>query len=149
MSATEIGKNVFAAIGIAAIGVVGTIGSGAFGYWNTDRNQDIQMVNIALSILGGENKDTSFEGRMFALYVLEKYADVKINNKAEWATSGTLPKDIYVPGYSGGGGAGGNGNGNGNGSGSEDGCVDVLGIFGSSCGQGGSAGDDSGARNRN
>ena len=91
---------VLTTIGAAAVGALATIWTGAFGYWNTDRGQDIQMVNIALSILGGENKDSSIPGRKFALRVLEKYAEVEIPETEfeQWATVGTLPASIYRPG---------------------------------------------------
>ena len=99
MSAIDIGKNIFAAIGIASVGAIGTIATGAFGYWNTDRSQDIQMVSIALSILAGENKDTSLPGRKFALRVLEEHAKVDIPDKEfeDWAAIGTLPSVLYQP----------------------------------------------------
>ncbi len=86
-------------IGAAAVGALATIWTGAFGYWNTDRGQDIQMVNIALSILGGEIKDqdTSEPGRRFALRLLQKYAEVEIPDTEfdSWAKDGTLPETVY------------------------------------------------------
>lgn len=95
-------KIVAAGIGAAAVGALATIATEAFGYWNTDRDQDIQMVNIALSILGGEVKDQdkSEPGRKFALRLLRKYADVEIPETEfnEWARDGTLPPDVYRPG---------------------------------------------------
>lgn len=85
----------------AAIGALGTIWTSAFGYWNKDRELDIQMVNIALSILGGENKETSLPGRKFAVDLLETYSRVPIDDgdALKWAETGTLPPDVWRPGW--------------------------------------------------
>jgi hypothetical protein len=79
----------------AIIGVVGTIVVGSFGYFNKDRELDIQMVNVGLSILRGEvtgNEDT-YQARRFALRLLKKYAAVEIpdNEFNDWAQTGTTP----------------------------------------------------------
>lgn len=87
------------AIGGAIVGSAATIVTGAFGYLNTNRGQDIQMVNIALSILGGDNKDTSVPGRKFALRALREYTQVNIPDDEfeQWALSGTLPEEVFRP----------------------------------------------------
>jgi hypothetical protein len=85
-----------AAVGAGVTAVAAMVASG-LGYLNTDRSQDIQMVNIALSILGGENKETSLPGRKFALAALERFSGVEISDAdfEAWARTGTLPDDIY------------------------------------------------------
>jgi len=84
-------------MGVAALGSIATIWTGAFGYWNTDRSHDIEMVRISLSIMQGENKETSLQGRKFALRALEKYSDVKIPEEEFeiWAKSGTIPETVF------------------------------------------------------
>lgn len=86
-------RTFFVSIGGAIIGATATIAVGAFSYANKDKELDIQLVNIGLSILSGENKGTDAEpGRRFALRLLEKYANVEIpDDEFEiWAARGTL-----------------------------------------------------------
>jgi hypothetical protein len=85
----------------AILAAFATICTGAFGYWNKDREQDIQMVNIALSMLGGPVKDSPETGRRFAIRVLEKYAKVEVPDEEFdiWAKVGTLSDGIYRPVY--------------------------------------------------
>ncbi|MCB1452864.1 MAG: hypothetical protein KDJ43_04385 [Rhizobiaceae bacterium] len=73
--------------------VATTIGA-TYTYWNADRSLDIEMVRISLSILSGENKDTSLNGRKFALRALSRYSDIDIpkGEFEEWASTGTLPE---------------------------------------------------------
>lgn len=86
------------------------VAGSAVTYWNTDRGHDIDMVRISLSILGGENEDTSIYGRRFALRALEQYADIDIPDDEfeNWARSGTIPDaewigtSYYAPGWFGG-----------------------------------------------
>ncbi len=94
----EFATVVVTSLGAGTVAAIATIWASAFGYWNKNRSQDIEMVNIALSILGGDNKDTSKPGRRFALRVLEKYAGVDIpkDEFEEWSNSGTLPADLYI-----------------------------------------------------
>ncbi|MBL4645274.1 MAG: hypothetical protein JKY99_02315 [Rhizobiales bacterium] len=68
--------------------------AGALGYFNQDRSHDIDMVKIALSILQGENKDTSLQGRKFALRTLAKYSEIAIpaDEFDSWAANGTIPE---------------------------------------------------------
>ncbi|MBO6637326.1 MAG: hypothetical protein JJ920_05260 [Roseitalea sp.] len=89
----ETTKTIIVSVVSAALGSAATIAVGLFGYWNTDRSHDIEMVRISLSILGGENKDTSLNGRRFALRALEKYAGVEIPSDEfnDWAATGTIP----------------------------------------------------------
>ena len=83
----------------AVVGALVTAGATAYaaslGYFNKDRELDIQMVNVGLSILRGEatgDKD-SLQSRRFALRLLRKYADVDIPDEElqEWADKGTTP----------------------------------------------------------
>ncbi|KKC34540.1 hypothetical protein [Devosia psychrophila] len=81
-------------IGASTITVVGVLGSAATGYWNKDRELDIQMVNVSLSILRADTKGTEGEiPRRFALRTLEKLSGVDIPDAEfeAWAKGGTLP----------------------------------------------------------
>ncbi len=64
------------------------------GYFNRDRELDLEMVKISLSILSGENKDSSAPGRRFALRSLEKYSGVEIppDDFNSWVQNGTVPE---------------------------------------------------------
>ncbi len=105
------GKNVVAAIVGALFGAVATILVGAFAYWNENRAQDIEMVQIGLSILNGtqvEGKEREF-ARKFAINLLREYGgvDIPANEATEWAkaeggvpyadtrTSGKTPWQIH------------------------------------------------------
>lgn len=75
------------------IGVAAAIAATWAGFLNKDRELDIEMVRLSLSILAGENKDTSASGRRFALRALEKYSGIDIppDDFELWVASGTLP----------------------------------------------------------
>lgn len=70
-----------------------TLSTAAFGYWNKDRELDIEMVRVSLSILAGENKETSLQGRRFALRALKQYSriDIPDDEFETWAKNGTVP----------------------------------------------------------
>ncbi|TKB12801.1 MAG: hypothetical protein E5V75_23985 [Mesorhizobium sp.] len=57
-----------------------------------DRQLDIEMVKLALNILGGETSDHTQQSRQFAINLLEKYSGVEIGDKAKqaWVTTGTV-----------------------------------------------------------
>lgn len=78
----------------ALITSIATTIAATYTYWNTDRSLDIEMVRISLSILSGENQDTSLNGRKFALRSLAKYSDVEIPDDEfeQWALTGTVPE---------------------------------------------------------
>lgn len=86
-------KEIIIGLLTAVLTVIGTIAASSLGYFNKDRELDLEMVRISLSILGGENKDTSAQARRFALRALEKYSGVDIpeNDFAAWAENGTVP----------------------------------------------------------
>src|SRR3954462_1752863 len=82
-------------------GIVGTVGTLAaalvaawFGYLNKDRELDIEMVRVSLSILTGENKETSLPGRRFALKALDQYSGIRIPDQDEWARNGTVTPNV-------------------------------------------------------
>ncbi|MCO7728646.1 hypothetical protein NJB93_18845 [Brucella intermedia] len=58
----------------------------------TDRQSDIELVKLALNILGGEVSDKTRESRKFAVSLLNKYSGVVINPDMgeQWAESGTV-----------------------------------------------------------
>ncbi|UCI21082.1 hypothetical protein FJ970_09070 [Mesorhizobium sp. B2-1-8] len=80
----------------AVVGAIATVWTGAFGYWNKNRELDIEMVRVSLSILAGENKDTSLPGRKFALRALSRYSGVEIPDEEfdKWASTGTVPPSL-------------------------------------------------------
>ena len=64
------------------------------GYLNKNRELDIQMVNVSLSILRGDSKGTESEmARRFALRALGKYSGVEIPAEEfdAWVSGGTVP----------------------------------------------------------
>ncbi|MCH6205251.1 hypothetical protein L3V16_15550 [Brucella ciceri] len=58
----------------------------------SDRQSDIEMVKLALNILGGEISDKTKESRIFAVEVLKKFSNVSIDDgvASDWAASGTV-----------------------------------------------------------
>jgi hypothetical protein len=79
-------------------GVIGgavTLGGSHLAYSNKDKELDIQLVNVGLSILRGEatgDKETE-PARRFALRLLREYTEVEIPEEEyeKWATKGTTP----------------------------------------------------------
>lgn len=59
---------------------------------NSDRQSDIEMVKLALNILGGDISDKTQQSRKFAVSLLEKYSGVMIDeiSSATWARVGTV-----------------------------------------------------------
>lgn len=84
----------FTAVATLVVGV----STGAFSYFNKDRELDLKMVDISLTILSGDH-DTknSLEARKFALRALSKYADVEIPDTEleTWANQGILPQGSF------------------------------------------------------
>lgn len=79
----------------ASFGAAATIFTGAFDYFNRDRELDIQMMQIGLSIMRGEgtgNKE-SIPARTYAISLLEEYGNVTLDKqiKKTWAEDGTTP----------------------------------------------------------
>lgn len=65
-------------------GAVALAGS-TFTYWNKNRELDIRMVDVALTILSAKDESTkSTYARHYALDLLDKYGGVPIGYKAEW-----------------------------------------------------------------
>ncbi|MBN7755554.1 hypothetical protein JYP46_01850 [Nitratireductor aquimarinus] len=93
---SELKSTILASIAGAAVGAIATISTGAFGYMNKDRELDIEMVQVSLSILQGENTETSIPGRKFALRSLAKFTGIEIPDSEfeEWARTGTLPRIV-------------------------------------------------------
>lgn len=76
------------------IGSIVTAGVAALGYFSKDRELDIRMVEISLSILKGEaTGDNTLDARRFALQALHQYSGVPIASDVleRWATNGKLP----------------------------------------------------------
>ncbi|MDL2202046.1 hypothetical protein QQF51_05100 [Brucella intermedia] len=101
------------AIGAAVIAAIGTIiTAGTTGYsayltaqiqkQTSDRQSDIEMVKLALNILGGDISDKTQESRTFAVSLLEKYSGVPIDKstKASWSERGTVIFSSKVLGLS-------------------------------------------------
>ncbi|WHO22653.1 hypothetical protein G6L90_06740 [Agrobacterium tumefaciens] len=91
-------KEIITAIVTAIFTAIGVVGAASFGYFNKDRELDIEMVRVSLNILSGEAKDTSVPGRRFALRTLEKYSGVEIpvEELKEWAERGTIPTGAWA-----------------------------------------------------
>lgn len=86
----EFVKVVFAGL----IGGAVTLAGQALGYWNKDRELDIRMVDVALTILSAKDDGTKTrQARLYALNLLDTYGRVDISekDKAEWADSGQVP----------------------------------------------------------
>lgn len=84
------------AAGVAG-GIIALFGS-TFDYFNRGRELDIRMVDVALTILAGENKGTDSEpARLYALSLLNEYGGVPITiaDRQKWAKSGDLPIGIF------------------------------------------------------
>ncbi|ATU92752.1 hypothetical protein [Phyllobacterium zundukense] len=56
------------------------------------RQLDIEMVKLALNILGGEISDKTKQSRSFAVQVLQKYSGVELTDDvvADWVSTGTV-----------------------------------------------------------
>ncbi|MFN0191856.1 MAG: hypothetical protein ACKVP5_07740 [Aestuariivirga sp.] len=85
-------------ISIPLLSAVLAAGGGFLGattsYWNKDRELDIRMVDVALTILSGKDEGTKTkQAKAYALDLLEKYGGVEIVDEAElaWANGGELP----------------------------------------------------------
>lgn len=59
---------------------------------NSDRQSDIEMVKLALNILGGEISDKTHQSRQFAVTLLQRYSGVDIDELSSkaWAETGTV-----------------------------------------------------------
>lgn len=59
---------------------------------NQRRQQDFDMVKLALSILGGEISDKTDNSRAFALQLLQKYSGIQLGDAEiqKWRVSGTV-----------------------------------------------------------
>lgn len=92
-------SKLFAAGAIAALA---TIVVGYFTFFNTSRELDIRMVELSLSILGGEKGGVDTDetdgfgeyevARRFAVRALKRYAGVTLSDEEEkaWAESGSV-----------------------------------------------------------
>ncbi|UXN61574.1 hypothetical protein [Phyllobacterium zundukense] len=56
------------------------------------RQLDIEMVKLALNILGGDISDKTNQSRQFAVQVLQRYSGVELKDEvvAEWVKTGTV-----------------------------------------------------------
>jgi hypothetical protein len=96
----SLGTSLISGVAGAAIGAFATVATGAFGYLNKDRELDIRMVDIALSILSGDNKGVDAEpGRRFALRLLQTYSQTNIPPEEfdVWVSRGTLELSALTP----------------------------------------------------
>jgi hypothetical protein len=102
---TEFSKTLFTGGVGGLVGAAAIITTGAFGYFNRDRELDIQMVHVGLSILKADVPEDSTlrnkNARRFALRLLKKYAavDMPETEFEEWAEKGTLPLEEIPPNF--------------------------------------------------
>lgn len=78
----------------AAFALVGVGITASTGFASKNRELDIAMVNVSLSILRGDNDGTkSTRARSFALRTLAKYSGVDISavDFESWLNDGTVP----------------------------------------------------------
>lgn len=78
----------------AFIGAASSIATSSLTYFNSSRELDIRMVNVALTILSAKEKGTDTEqARRYALRALEHYGGVDIPDSEfeQWAKTGTVP----------------------------------------------------------
>ena len=78
----------------AFIGAAASIATSSLTYFNSSRELDIRMVNVALTILSAKEKGTDTEqARRYALRALERYGGVDIPDSEfeQWAKTGTVP----------------------------------------------------------
>ncbi len=95
---------------VAAIGTLATAAATSFSAYQiaeiqrqtSDRQSDIEMVKLALNILGGDISDKTQESRNFAVSLLGKYSGVSIDEavQASWAKNGTVAFSSEVLGLS-------------------------------------------------
>ena len=69
-------------------GVIGggvALAGNTFTYWNKNRELDIRMVDVALTILSAKDDGTKNEyARRYAVDLLDSYGGVKITYKDDW-----------------------------------------------------------------
>ena len=86
---------IIAGVASALISGLAAFGGAYLGFTNKDKELDIQLINVGLSILRGEatgDKETE-PARRFALRILREYAEVEIPDQEfeTWAKKGTTP----------------------------------------------------------
>lgn len=88
------GRELWIAVVSAFIGALSSIAVASISYINRDRELDLEMVKISLSILSGDNRDSSAPGRRFALRALATYSGVTIppDDFSTWVENGTVPQ---------------------------------------------------------
>ncbi|HEV7319427.1 MAG TPA: hypothetical protein VGO04_12560 [Ensifer sp.] len=92
-----------------ALTLIGGVIGSYFTFINAGRDLDIKMIELSLSILGGEKggaddpaEDVSYvEARLFALRTLKKYSGVEIADEVmrPWAQGGRIPSAAAVLPY--------------------------------------------------
>ncbi|KAB2716649.1 hypothetical protein [Brucella intermedia] len=85
---------------VAAVGTLATAAATSISAYQiaeiqrqtSDRQSDIEMVKLALNILGGEISDKTKESRRFAVSLLSKYSGVEIEPtvRLNWAEAGSV-----------------------------------------------------------
>jgi hypothetical protein len=77
-------KNILSMANIIT-GLIGAIGGAAIvalpNYWGNNRQMDVKMVEIAVSILSQEPKDNIAPARKWAVDVIGHYSDVKLSKE--------------------------------------------------------------------
>lgn len=86
-------KNVVIPVVTVIAAGVASFSGATFAYLNKDRELDIRMVDIGLSLLSGKNEGaTSVPARGFALRVLSKYSgvDIPADEFQTWVSEGIV-----------------------------------------------------------
>jgi hypothetical protein len=87
-------KTLATAVISGGIAALVTLWGSTLDYWNRDRELDIRMVDVALTILSGKNEGTtSAFARSYAIDLLSKYGGVEIDEATQlaWSDGGNLP----------------------------------------------------------
>jgi hypothetical protein len=77
----------------AIVTAVSVIGASTLGYFNRDRELDIRMVDVALTILSAKDEGTkSLHAKRYALQLLSNYGGVEISDgdQIAWAADGNV-----------------------------------------------------------
>jgi hypothetical protein len=80
----------------AVLAFAGSFGGAWLGWQNKDRELNIRMVEIGLSILKGDSTDEKgMPARTFAIELIKTYSGVAISDEtyATWQKSGSVPFD--------------------------------------------------------
>ena len=99
------------ALSVAAIAFAGSVISALYAYANRNRELDIELVKIGVSILRADPKETQTQGaREWAIKIVENYSGQKfsddaknelLKNKLSFTSAGPEARSFPLPGQEG------------------------------------------------